>query len=170
MNKDKFMKLYNGTPAQQSASDCYDTILKALGTMYTDMIMVGIMSTIRTEVGRGFKPIEEYSTGVQYEGRKDLGNLNVGDGVKYKGRGFIQLTGRSNYAIYGQKLGIDLIKKPELALQPDVAARIMVYYFRDNGCFNACNAKNWVLVRRLVNGGTNGLDVFLSIVQQYISL
>lgn len=56
---------------------------------------------------------------------KANGNVNPGDGVKFAGRGYVQLTWRSNYKRAGDKLGVDLIGNPDLALQPDIAARIM---------------------------------------------
>ena len=65
-----------------------------------------------------------------YEGRRDLGNTQPGDGKRYMGRGYIQITGRANYRRYGKKLGIDLENNPELAEQPDIAARIAVEYWK----------------------------------------
>src|SRR5690349_12430119 len=53
-----------------------------------------------------FKTLQEYASGVAYEGRKDLGNTYTGDGKKFKGRGIFQCTGRANYTIYGKRLGI----------------------------------------------------------------
>lgn len=175
-NKDKFMSFYMGTPYEKSASECYNIIevqLLSLG-IYSDLAMMGAMATVRVEVGKGFKPIEEnyikpnyYFVGAQYEGRKDLGNDQVGDGHKYRGRGLIQLTGKSNYINYGKKLKLDLVGKPELLLELENSARVFGQYFKDTGCHVACNAQDWVKVRRLVNGGDNGLQDFLSIIKQY---
>jgi predicted chitinase len=95
--------------------------------------IVAVLATIGTEVG-SFEPINEFG-GPQYftrhyENRPDLGNTHPGDGARYHGRGFIQLTGRGNYRKYGQKLGIPLEEQPEQALKPAVAARILGRYFR----------------------------------------
>ena len=65
-----------------------------------------------------------------YEGRRDLGNTQPGDGKRYMGRGYIQITGRANYRNYGRKIGMDLENNPELAEQPDVAAKIAVEYWK----------------------------------------
>lgn len=170
--KESFLSFYKGTPNEKAAGDCYEAISRALVSsgIYSDLVLIGALATCRVEVGKAFLPIAEYTTGVQYEFRKDLGNTKLGDGVKYKGRGYIQLTGKLNYIVYGQKLGLDLVSFPELALQPTTAARILAEYFKDRGCDKACNDKNWGLVRKLVNGGTNGLDVFLSVAAQYLPL
>lgn len=170
-DKIKFMSFYRGSANEQSASDCYDALQKSLMDIgiYTDLVMIGALATVRVECGKAFKPIGEYNSGTAYEGRKDLGNINPGDGQKFKGRGFIQLTGRTNYTTYGDKLNIDLVDHPELALTNTTAAQILAQYFKDRGCNTACNNQNWGRVRLLVNGGTNGLTLFLDVIKQYMN-
>ena len=128
------------------------------------LVQAGVIATTATEVPR-FYPIPEYASGTAYEGRADMGNTHPGDGVRYKGRGFIQLTGRSNYIAYGHALGLDLEGNPDLALQPIVAARIMAKYFKSRGVAAACEARDWRLVRRKVNGGYNGWNTFSIILR-----
>jgi len=182
-NKEKFMSFYKGTSNEANALSCWDNIAKYINPTTCQccgqelktqqsvdpLVMIGAMATVRVEVGRGFKPIEEIASGDAYEWRTSLGNTQKGDGRKYKGRGYIQLTGRANYDFYGRKLGIDLVNKPELALDPDISARIFVEYFKERKCIEACKKKDWVLVRKLVNGGANGLDEFLKVVNQYLA-
>lgn len=66
----------------------------------------------------------------KYEGRKILGNVKRGDGYRFRGRGYVQLTGRDNYTRAGRDLGIDLVNNPDLAAQPDVAAKIAVWFWK----------------------------------------
>jgi len=76
--------------------------------------------------------IEEIASGVAYEGRSDLGNTQPGDGRRFKGRGYVQLTGRFNYRNWSNKLGLDLVSRPQIvAARPDIAARIMAEGMRD---------------------------------------
>ena len=77
--------------------------------------------------------MEEIASGAAYEGRKDLGNTQPGDGKRYKGRGPIQLTGRANYQRYGELLGLDLINNPTIAATPQVGFRIAGQYWKLNG-------------------------------------
>lgn len=193
-NKEKFLSFYLNQPNYNDASKCWDAIENAFKSILSTcptcnqpiqnqgvnpLIMAGALATIRIEVGRAYKPIMEYASGQAYEGRADLGNTQPGDGVRYKGRGYIQLTGRSNYASYGQKLGLDLVNNPDLALDVDVSAKVLAHYFKDRKVIEACLNKEWNRVRMLVNGG-NGIDVrdggrtnhvreFINVIKQFLA-
>ena len=84
-----------------------------------------ILATTVHESGAG-KYMEEIASGSAYEGRSDLGNTRPGDGVRFKSRGYVQITGRNNYTNWGKKLGLNLVGNPELAERPEVAAKILV--------------------------------------------
>ena len=104
-----------------------------------------------------FRALEEYASGSAYEGRKDLGNTEPGDGVRYKGRGVIQLTGRANYRQAGRYLGLDLERQPDLAALPAVAYQTAAYYWLDRGINAKADRDDVRAVTKLINGGTNGL-------------
>ena len=78
----------------------------------------------------------ELADGSAFEGRTDLGNTQPGDGPRFKGRGFVQITGRRNYHIWSQKLGIDLLSRPEQAAKPEVAVITLVRGMRDGSFTN----------------------------------
>jgi predicted chitinase len=102
--------------------------------------------------------MEEIASGEAYEGRKDLGNTERGDGKRYKGRGPIQLTGRHNYRTAGAALGLDLEGKPELAARPDVGC-LVAGWFWDTRELNAlADARDFVTITRRVNGGLRGQE------------
>ena len=90
--------------------------------------------------------------GTLYEGRKNLGNVQEGDGVKFIGRGLIQLTGRSNYFRYGKDIGADLVGNPELAKEPKWATAIAGQYWKSNGCNELADAWNLLGITKRVNG------------------
>ena len=103
--------------------------------------------------------MEELASGSAYEGRTDLGNTQPGDGVRFKGRGYVQITGRANYQDWSNRLGIDLVANPELAENPEIAAEILVIGMRD-GSFTGRSLDQYVNesgtdfinARRVVNG------------------
>jgi predicted chitinase len=84
-----------------------------------------ILATAFHESDR-FRAMVEYADGKAYEGRKSLGNTVAGDGPKFKGRGFVQITGRRNYRDWSRRLGVDLIKEPHLAASMPVAVRVLI--------------------------------------------
>jgi predicted chitinase len=105
-----------------------------------------------------FTTTKEFADGSQYEGRKDLGNVKPGDGVRYKGRGFLQITGRANYTQASKDLGIDLVNHPELAEKPDVAIKVSLWYWKTRVQPKISNFTNTKAVTKKINGGVNGLQ------------
>ena len=97
---------------------------------------------------------------VKYSPRtaKILGNKHVGDGNRYHGRGFIQLTGRDNYRMAGQALGIDLLKYPDLAEKPDVAAQIAIWYWNTRVKPHVQNFADTRAVTQKINPAAKGLE------------
>lgn len=89
---------------------------------------------------------------------KALGNKVVGDGAKYKGRGFIQITGRYNYKKAGEELGLPLEKHPELAEDPAIAAKIAVWFWKHRVQPNVDNFKDTTGVTKQINPGMRGLE------------
>lgn len=106
----------------------------------------------------GFQFLTELASGDAYEGRKDLGNNQPGDGRRFKGRGFIQLTGRANYRAAGADLGLPLEANPDLALSPEVAASLAVWFWTRKRLNAKADAGDILGITKAINGGTNGLS------------
>jgi predicted chitinase len=104
-----------------------------------------------------FRYFEELASGRAYEGRRDLGNIHPGDGVRYKGRGPIQLTGRNNYRAAGRALGIDLEGNPKRAADVDVGFRTAAWFWNSRDLNRFADSGNFREVTRRINGGYNGL-------------
>lgn len=95
----------------------------------------------------------------RYEGRKDLGNTVKGDGKKFLGRGFVQITGRRNYSDWSRRLGLDLLKEPQIAEKPDIAVHILIkgmmlgtFTGRKLSDYVNFSKSDYVNARRVVNG------------------
>ena len=106
----------------------------------------------------GFRTTEEFASGENYEGRADLGNNQPGDGVRYKGRGLLQLTGRANYRTFGELLGLDLQGNPETAAEPVLSLKIACEFWKKKNLNALCDADDIVELTRRINGGKNGLE------------
>lgn len=92
-----------------------------------DRWLAYVLATVHHECDQSMQPIKEYGSKNYFwrmydiEGERPtvarkLGNINAGDGVKFYGRGFVQLTGRKNYQDWTDRLGVQLIEDPDLAL------------------------------------------------------
>ena len=106
----------------------------------------------------GFSTLVERASGTQYESRSDLGNGQPGDGVRYKGRGLLFLTGRANYREYGKALKIDLEAEPERAAEPEVALKTACEYWKRRKLNEAADSDDVVRVTKKINGGLSGLS------------
>lgn len=107
---------------------------------------------------------------IVYGGR--MGNDNINDGWKFRGRGALQTTGKNNYSRLGEFLGIDLISNPDL-VATTYAFESAIFYFVDNNLWQMCSTVNDASIRKVrkaVNGGSIGLDDVNKKVKHYYSL
>lgn len=144
--------------------------LAAAGLTDAPMVLAGL-GTIRAE-SEGFVPISEFPSQFNtrpglpafsaYEGARRLGNTQPGDGARFRGRGFVQLTGRDNYERYGQRIGADLAANADWANAPEVAAVLLALFLSDKAgpMRAALAASDYGKARKLVNGGLHGLSRF----------
>jgi hypothetical protein len=133
------------------------------------------LGTIRAETA-GFVPIPEgqskfntapggepfglYGPGTSIG--KTLGNTQAGDGARFKGRGYVQLTGRSNYTRIGNQIGVDLVANPDLGCDGATAGLILAQFLKnaETRIRKALATDNLADARKAVNGGSHGLDAF----------
>ena len=112
----------------------------------------------------------EIASGANYEGNVvDLGNTQPGDGIRYKGRGYIQLTGRRNYTDAGRDLKLPLVEKPELVEQPAIAIKTSVWYWLTRVKPAVADATNSRQVTRIINGGYTHLKKRIKWFKNYLS-
>lgn len=154
---------------RQIAPDAEGALLEQLASaMVATLPLYGIDTPLRVahfvaqaaQETDGFATLEEYGTTNyfrRYDGRKDLGNTEPGDGARYHGRGVFQLTGRANYRSVGKSLGVDLEGCPELAADPALSVRIACDYWKARGINAMADADDLQGVTRKINGGLNGL-------------
>lgn len=151
-------------------------VLAALKKFDLNDLPMGLVSlaTIRAET-ESFLPISEAKSRFNtspgghpfdlYDFRADLGNQGPPDGERYRGRGFVQLTGKANYKKYGNDLGVKnaLVTSPEKANDPKTAAALLALFLKSKERLikEALLDGNLRTVRRLVNGGSHGLERFV---------
>lgn len=116
------------------------------------------LAQVAHESGAG-RWMEELASGAAYEGRRDLGNTEPGDGRRFKGRGLIQLTGRANYRAYSQAIYGDdrAIQDPAMVARLPDAALAAGWFWQAKGLNALADRDSLELVTRRVNGGLNGL-------------
>jgi len=132
----------------------------AAGDMNTSLRRSHFLAQIGQESGE-LRYSEEIATGEEYEGRQDLGNAQKGDGVRFKGRGLIQLTGRANYTAYGKARGQNFVdgNGPErIAAEPALAVDVAVWFWTTHNLNALADKDDVVGITRAINGGLNGLS------------
>ena len=168
-------QMFPNTPAQNIEQNL-PVVLNALVApqLANKPMVLMALGTIRAET-ECFLPISEGQSSFntspgahpfdKYDFRTDLGNQGPPDGEQFKGRGFVQLTGRTNYQVHGSLLGMgnQLIQNSELANDPTVAAQLLASFLksREQDISAALATGDLAKARQLVNGGSNGLDRFV---------
>lgn len=158
--KNKYNRVGTSTRA-----DIYLPWLRQFTEQYginTPLRMAYFLATVAVESGE-LKYSEEIASGAAYEGRKDLGNTQLGDGVRFKGRGLIQLTGRTNYTAYSKHVGYDFystVARAKGVAQPGNAVRSACWFWQTHGLNELADQDNAQAVRKRVNGGLNGFAQF----------
>lgn len=146
----------------------YNTLLNKNG-INSKLRTVHFFAQIAHESG-GFKYLKELGNKSyfdKYEGRKDLGNTQSGDGFKFKGRGYIQITGRANYTELSKDLDIDFVNNPEL-LEQEVNAMVSALWFWNKRNLNKyADLDDVKTITKKINGGLNGLDDRIKYLNQY---
>lgn len=121
--------------------------------------IAAFLAQIAHESG-SFRYVEEIASGSAYEGRKDLGNTQPGDGKRFKGRGLIQITGRTNYEAVGKALHYDFINQPDHLCLPGAATFSAGWYW-DSRKLNALadigDEESFRKITKKINGGYNGM-------------
>jgi len=135
-----------------------------------DRWLAYMLATAHHETDRKIQPIDEYGSNAYFKRMYDIegnrpalarrmGNTTPGDGVKYHGRGFVQLTWKNNYAAMTQVAGVNLVNNPERAKDLAVATKI-IFHGMMNGSFTGKKLSqyfnnttaDWVQARRIING------------------
>lgn len=165
--------MFPGTPLANIQTNLPSVLLALRAAQQNTLVIVlAALATIRVETGN-FTPLEEASSPFNtshggrpfdlYDHRKDLGNLGPSDGAAFRGRGFVQLTGRTNYTNFGSEVGEpDLVSEPDRACDPDIAASLLATFLKAHASeiAAALQRNDFATARRFVNGGTHGLDEF----------
>ena len=125
----------------------------------TPMRQAHFLAQIAHESG-SLRYVKEIASGEAYEGRKDLGNVIPGDGVRFKGRGLIQLTGRTNYKLFDDftRHELDLLNHPDRVERPDLAALVAGWFWNRNKLNELADQDMFLKITRKINGGYNGIE------------
>jgi putative chitinase len=157
-----YRELFRPVSLSQSQVDGIEALLGFIeaDANFTDLRHIAyLLATVKHECADRWHPIPEFADGTQYEGRLSLGNIMPGDGPRFKGRGYVQITGRANYRKFSLKLGVDLVGNPALALDPPISYQIASLGMRE-GLFTGRDLNDFIHgshtdyrnARRIING------------------
>lgn len=158
---------------QKQAATLIAKALKEQGILDPSTLAYAL-ATAKHETAQSFQPVnegfyndEKYGYDPGFTGRSQARKLNYGGGEDYYGRGFIQLTHLGNYDKYGKQLGLDLVNNPELANDPEVAAKVLALYFKDRGTADLAKKGDFVGARGTINPDDKG-DLIAGYAKQYL--
>lgn len=162
MNADTLAKAMNIPLARAQKWAPALTAAMDVGQINTRLRIAAFLAQIGHESGSLVyaKELGGASYFAKYDGRKDLGNTQIGDGARFCGRGLIQVTGRANYRAASQVLFGDerLLFSPELLEKPEWAAKSAVWFWSTRNLNELADADRFTDLTKKINGGTNGLE------------
>lgn len=144
--------------------------------MLDKKVLAYALATMEHETAGSFEPVnegfyndEKYGYEPGFTGRSEARRRGYGGGEEYFGRGYIQLTHKENYKRIGDKIGVDLVKNPELANDPDIAVKILVEFFQMRKIDKVIKREGFEQARRLVN--PDGKDKMIAeTAQKYLEI
>lgn len=151
--------LYRGSLPEKQSRPLRALVTEGLARGASLKRIAYVLASAHHETGR-FLHLEEIASGEAYEGReKTLGNTEPGDGPRFKGRGYIQITGRDNYTRMSSVVGVDLVADPDAAMLPDIAC-VIAWHGMSEGTFTGRKLADYITpakcdfisARRIVNG------------------
>lgn len=162
-------------PFKQTQVDGFEALLKAMAGWSVEWVAYGL-ATAWHETACTMQPIKEYGDPAYFKRMYDiqgerpakareLGNLTTGDGIAYAGRGYPQVTGKANYAMAEKVFGLPFVANPDLMLEPNNAAKVMVH-FMERGLFTGKKMADYlpgdyVNARRIINGTDKAVAIAL---------
>ena len=123
----------------------------------TKLRIAAFLAQIIHESG-SFNYTKEIASGKAYEFRKDLGNTSKGDGVRYKGRGFIMITGKANYIVISKAINVDFVNHPEWLERPEYAVQSACWWWATHGLNALADKGGFKKITKIINGGYNGYN------------
>jgi predicted chitinase len=166
LDKDMLALIYLNADETKALNPLADPIIKAMERYEINSLLrqAHFLAQVGHESGE-LRFRTELASGKAYEGRKDLGNTQSGDGMRYKGRGLIQLTGRANYTEYQKtsslvaELNVDVVLNPDLIAKDDqLCADVASWFWDRRELNNLADRDNLDAITRRINGGLNGLS------------
>jgi putative chitinase len=159
INEQQLQAIYKFTDAKliKSAIPTLNEGMELFQINLSKARVAAFLAQIGHESG-GLRFTIELASGEAYEGRKDLGNVNQGDGSRYRGRGWIQLTGRHNYRQAGKAIKVDLELFPTLAQSNNYMGLIAAWFWHSRNLNFWADRGDFLTITKLINGGVNGLS------------
>ncbi len=170
ITREQLLQIY--TSATKARIDAFLPFLNSTMSCFsidTSLRMAAFLAQVGHESGQ-LRYVLELASGEAYEGREALGNIHAGDGVRYKGRGLIQLTGRANYEALEHEHGIPCVSRPEILETPENATFVAGWFWDKHGLNALADAEDFIKITKRVNGKLNGYALRLEIYERALKV
>lgn len=156
ITREQFGAMMPGAGARLDAHWPFLNVALERAAITTPERIAAFVAQLAHESGE-YRYMEELADGSAYEGRADLGNTEPGDGMKFRGHGPIQITGRANHKACGEAMGLDLIADPRLICTPEHGTASACWFWNAKRLSPLADLGWFTTISKIINGGTNGL-------------